>query len=181
MGASSHAPDVFWFLTATSPYMWAITGIVSSVAVSITGAALGIYTTGTSIVGGSVKAPRIQTRNLISIIFCEAVAIYGIITAIILSGAMKEFQLDEAESNPAFKERNWFSGYLIFGSGLSVGLVNLFSGLSVGIVGSGAALADAAFPIVFVRMLIIEIFASAIGLFGLIVGVYLTSKIHMGD
>lgn len=88
-----------------------------------------------------MKAPRIRTKNLISIIFCEVVAIYGVIMAIVFSAKLT------VVSGPAlYSTNNYYTGFALFWAGITVGMCNLICGISVGINGSSAALADAADP-----------------------------------
>ena len=69
-----------------SPYVFAYLGTSLALAFSVIGASWGIWVVGTSIVGAAVKAPRVRSKNLLSVIFCEATAIYGLIIAVILNG-----------------------------------------------------------------------------------------------
>ena len=92
--------------------------------------------------------------------------------AIILANKIKK--PDESTSQ---LPENWdwsgfyYAGYGMFSSGLSVGLTNIASGVSVGIAGSSCAIGDAQDASLFVKILIVEIFASALGIFGIIVGI----------
>lgn len=154
------------------PYGWGYYGIAFGLGLSVVGAAWGIWLTGSSLVGAAAKAPRIRSKNLISVIFCEATAIYGVILAIILLSKMSTPK-DFTHYMPSdFSYDQWyFAGYALFSSGLSVGLTNIASGISVGVAGSSCALADAQDGSLFVKILIVEIFASALGIFGIIVGI----------
>ncbi|CAM6091640.1 unnamed protein product [Calypogeia fissa] len=154
-----------------SPYVFAAIGIAISIGVSVLGASWGIYITGSSLIGAAIKAPRITSKNLISVIFCEAVAIYGVIVAIILQTKLES--VADAEQHLPDSMR---AGYSIFASGIIVGFSNLVCGLCVGIIGSSCALSDAQNSTLFVKILVIEIFGSALGLFGVIVGIIMSSQ-----
>ena len=86
-----------------------------------------------------------------SVIFCEAVAIYGVIIGILMISRPKGWTWNTlgAEEQKKYSETTLGHfhdakrrGYAMFGGGCIVGLTNLTCGFAVGIVGSGAALVD---------------------------------------
>merc|ERR1712199_86633 len=160
---------------------------------SVLGAAWGIFLTGSSLLGAAIKVPRIRSKNLISVIFCEALAIYGVIIAIISATKLDEKSTGLSWVTPGagasadgsqtyfgagyeWDPQIMYAAYAIFAAGITVGFANLFCGICVGVVGSACAISDAQDARMFVKMLIIEIFGSALGLFGIIVGIIISSS-----
>jgi len=84
---------------------------------------------------------------------------------------------DNLMDNKENYEKALYSGFAVLFTGLSVGLSNLFCGICVGITGAGAAMADAQKAATFIKILVIEIFGSALGLFGLIIGIMQSSNV----
>jgi V-type H+-transporting ATPase proteolipid subunit len=174
------------------PSFLAFYGTGFALGFSVLGAAWGIFLTGSSLLGAAIKVPRIRSKNLISVIFCEALAIYGVIIAIISATKLDEKATRESWMTASTGQSastttyfgaggEWdpqimFAAYAIFAAGITVGLANLFCGICVGVVGSTCAVSDAQDARMFVKMLIIEIFGSALGLFGIIVGIIVSSN-----
>ena len=125
-----------------------------------------------------VKMPRIQSKNLISIILCEACGIYGLIIALLVS-QQKKPSGNDANSIYYSKEKYQIaenSGYAAFWIGVTVGLSNVFCGICVGVLGSSTALVTSQNGSTFISMLIVIIFASAIGLYAVIVGIVVNTQ-----
>lgn len=61
--------------------------------------------------------------HFFSVIFCEAVAIYGVIVAIIL-----QTKLESVPSSKIHEPESLRAGYAIFASGIIVGFANLVCG-----------------------------------------------------
>lgn len=165
-------------LSNVDPFFWGGLGLGVVVTLSVVGGSWGIMTSGASIMGSCVRTPYVSTKNLISIVFCEAVGVYGLIMSVILVFKFKYL----SSKNPylGVPDAMWVqmqtSGYVLFACGLIVGVGNLACGLAVGICGSSVVLADAGDKTLFVRVLVVEIFASALGIFSIIIGIVFQFK-----
>ena len=87
--------------------------------------------------------------------------IYGVIIAVI-AGSQVKGQGDKLSEQ---------DGYKYLGAGLACGLSSLAAGLAIGVAGDAGVRAYAQTDEIFVGMILILIFAEAIGLYGLIVSI----------
>merc|ERR1712146_496871 len=121
------------------------------------GAAYGTAKSGVGVASMGVMRPDLVMRAIIPVVMAGVIGIYGLIIAVIIG------------TNISSSDYSDFKGFAHFGSGLAVGLSGLAAGMAIGIVGDAGVRATAQQPRLFVGMILILIFAEALGLYGLIV------------
>lgn len=141
-----------------------VMGAASAMIFSAMGAAYGTAKSGTGIAAMSVMRPELIMKSIIPVVMAGILAIYGVVVAVLIAGQLS------ATSYSLYK------GFLHLGAGLAVGLSGLAAGYAIGIVGDAGVRGTAQQPRLFVGMILILIFAEVLGLYGLIVAIYLYTK-----
>merc|ERR1719161_3135291 len=139
-------------------------GVTSAIVFANLGAAYGTAKSGVGITSMGVMRPDMIMRSIIPVVMAGVLGIYWLIAAVIING-----KLDPPDTY------SQYSGYAHLGAGLTVGMSSLAAGLAIGIVGDAGVRANAQQPRLFVGMILILIFAEALGLYGLIVGLVVAS------
>lgn len=129
------------------------------------GGAYGTAKSGVGICSMGVMRPDMVMRSVIPVVMAGLLGIYGLIIGIIITQAM---------NSPATYSA--FAGYAHLAAGLTVGLSALGAGLAIGIVGDAGVRANAQQPKLFVGMMLILIFAEALGLYGVIIAIVVATS-----
>lgn len=147
--------------TPASAAFFGFMGCTSALVFACLGAAYGTAKSGVGVANMGVMRPELVMRSIIPVIMAGVIGIYGLIVAVIITTNVSDTGYTE------------YQGFAHLGAGLSVGLSGLAAGMAIGIVGDAGVRATAQQSKLFVGMILILIFAEALGLYGLIVALIL--------
>ena len=140
-------------------------GVAAAISLSNLGAAYGTAKAGVGICTMGVLKPEKIIKAIIPVIMAGILGIYGLIVGVILVQKIKN-----DKENYSFDY-----GFKQLAAGLCVGISAWAAGIAIGIAGDAAARALGQQDKIFVGMMLILIFAEALGLYGLIVSLILVS------
>eukprot|EP00756_Hemistasia_phaeocysticola_P025610 Hpha_TRINITY_DN16015_c2_g1::TRINITY_DN16015_c2_g1_i1::g.117061::m.117061/K02155/ATPeV0C, ATP6L; V-type H+-transporting ATPase 16kDa proteolipid subunit len=150
-----------------SAYFFGAMGCASALVFANLGAAYGTAKAGVGVAHLSLVDHTKIMRGIVPVVMAGILGIYGLIVAVIINSSIN---VEKKNQYPSA------SGYLHFGAGLSAGLSALAAGLAIGIVGDTSVRAYGKQQAVFVAMILMLIFAEALGLYGLIIALLMNGK-----
>merc|ERR1711908_198572 len=141
-------------------------GCAAALVFACLGAAYGTAKSGVGVANMGVLHAEMVMKSIIPVIMAGVLGIYGLIVAVLLASGIKGEAYGYAS----------FSGYAGLSAGLCCGMAGLSAGIAIGIVGDAGVRANARQPKLFVGVILILIFAEALGLYGLIVSLILSGN-----
>ena len=136
-------------------------GISCALVFANLGAAYGTYKSGVGICHLGILRPDKIIKSVIPVIMAGILGIYGLIVSVILNQKINKTEYSRQK------------GYSHLAAGLCCGVSSLGAGLAIGIGGDAGVRALGQEDRIFVGMMLILIFAEALGLYGLIVSLIL--------
>ena len=154
---STNEPDEF-------PKFYGYMGITCALCFANIGAAYGTAISGAGICSMGISRPDLVIKSVIPVIMAGILGIYGLIVSVILKTKISGNNYD------------YYDGFKHLSAGLCVGLCSLGAGVAIGIAGDAGVRSLGKQDRIFVGMMLILIFAEALGLYGLIISLILASK-----
>ncbi|CAK9075605.1 V-type proton ATPase 16 kDa proteolipid subunit (V-ATPase 16 kDa proteolipid subunit) (Vacuolar proton pump 16 kDa proteolipid subunit) [Durusdinium trenchii] len=164
-------------LTGPSAYFFGYMGAASALVFANLGSAYGTAKAGVGLLSMGVMNPNLVMKNIIPVVMAGILGIYGLIVAVLLNGNIDEPSIsgtgDSATICANAECFKYSDGFRALASGLCCGISGLGAGMAIGIVGDAGVRAVGQQEKLFVGMILILIFAEALGLYGLIVALVL--------
>merc|ERR1711959_279736 len=142
-------------------------GCAAALVFACLGAAYSTAKSGVGVANMGVMHSDMVMKSIIPIIMAGVLGIYGLIVAVLIGSGITGDKPYNYSS---------YSGYAALAAGLCCGMAGLSAGIAIGIVGDAGVRANARQPKLFVGVILILIFAEALGLYGLIVALILSSN-----
>lgn len=139
-------------------------GVAISLILCNFGAAYGTAKSAVGICFNGILHPDKVMKSIIPIIMAGILGIYGLIVAVIINQKIEK------------EGYTYEKAFAHLASGLCCGMASLAAGLAIGVAGEAGARAIGLQDKVFIGMMLILIFAEALGLYGLIVALILSQQ-----
>merc|ERR1711871_153975 len=150
---------------STAPF-FGFMGAAAALIFANFGAAYGTAKSGVGVASMGVMRPDLVMRSIIPVVMAGVIGIYGLIIAVIT----------QTKITTGAGSYSLYNGFAHLAGGLAGGLSGLAAGMAIGIVGDAGVRATAQQPRLFVGMILILIFAEALGLYGLIIALIMSGK-----
>ena len=148
-----------------SGILFGMLGSACALAFANIGAAYGTAKAGVSVAHLGIQNPNRVMRGIVPVVMAGILGIYGLIVAVIISNNLNnsgKYMLS--------------TGFMHLGAGLAAGMASLAAGYAIGVIGDVCCYAYAKTDKIFVPMILMLIFAEALGLYGLIIALLMNNR-----